>query len=825
MESHFLSRFTPSLMPPEALEAIFVQREALLRNILERIGISALTRDKHNTLLVGPRGLGKTHLISMIYYRLQALEELRTHILVAWLREEEWGVSCFRDVLFRILRSLSLPDADKREIEQRLATLYALGLNDVDDAASAFIKKLVGDRTLVILAENFDDLIHKLGGTGEGKLYRFLRESGFCCIVATSPGPANRIFPPGSPFHQGLFRVQQLSELTFEDAIQLISKIAQYQGDKELISLVATARGRARVRALRYLAGGNHRAYVIFAPLLARESIDELIKPLMETVDDLTPYYNSRIAALPQEQRKIIEYVCEDRHPVRAADVARSCFTSPPTASAHLEILCKMGHLQSFKIGDARYYELREPLMRLSFEVKKHRGKPIGLLLDFLRLWYSPAELKQRLAMLPDRSSPEQAYVPALQALEQDWEDPRIAECCREYNAAVGGNDFDQALKAAEELAAIRGLKQDLIAQAFCLIRLGQLEQAAAVYDKMISSDRKDAETWRLRAWVLNRIGRYDDALASCQKSIELDPDAAKTWCDQASILLNLARPNEALHSCEMAVKLDGTDSVAWMTRGAALADLDLFEEALEAFSRAVQLEPQSVKARIHLCAALVELNRFDQALEQAQAAIEISPREPDAWVLKGSALNGMKRYEDSLQSFHEAISLGEDSPFVQFKAVELLFALDRWREGAAQLDRALGEFAHSENPNAGDSKALIRILFSSLFAPRILQLSIKVMLLIYQKHGVLGALGQGLIECIPDIVSSAVLSDADASQWRDSWRVMAEGFAEFRLPVRLLDSAVRYRKTHDLAILMDLPQEERKLLEPLVGVHVEAIA
>jgi hypothetical protein len=269
---------------------------------------------------------------------------------------------------------LPAQDEESKTLEQRLESLYALEPGDVESAALSLIKELVGNRTLVILAENFDDLIQKLGIAGEKKLHGFLLESGFCCMVATSPGPVAKVFPPGSPFHRGVFRVQQLSELTFEDAIRLISKIAHYQDDEELASLVATPRGRARVRALRYLAGGNHRAYVVFAPLLARESIDKLIKPLMETVDDLTPYYNSRIATLPLEQRKIIEYVCEDRHPVRIADVARSCFISPTTASSQLETLCKMGHLQSFKIGDALYFELREPLMRLSFEVKKHRG-------------------------------------------------------------------------------------------------------------------------------------------------------------------------------------------------------------------------------------------------------------------------------------------------------------------------------------------------------------------------------------------------------------------------------------------------------------------
>jgi len=813
------------MMAPEALEAIFVQREELLRNLLERIGISALTRDKYHTLLVGPRGLGKTHLISMIYYRLQAVKELRDHILVAWLREEEWGVSCFRDLLFSILRALPPPAAGDPTREKRLESLYSLEIGEVETAASAFIKELAGNRTLVILAENFDDLLKKLGSAGEAKLHHFLQDGSRCCMVATSPGPVSQVFASGSPFRQGFFRLQQLSELTFEDAVQLVSKIARYQGDEELISLIATGRGRARVRALRYLAGGNHRAYVVFAPLLARESIDQLIKPLMETVDDLTPYYSSRIAALPLGQRKIIEYVCEDRHPIRIEDVARSCFVSPPAASTQLENLCKTGYLQSYKIGDTRYYELREPLMRLSFEVKKSRGKPIGLLLDFLRLWYSPAELKQRLEVLPSQGTAEQNYVPSIDALEKGWKDPRIDECCREYSASVGENDFESALKAAEELAAVRGLKQDLAAQAFCLVRLGRLEQAAAVYDKMRRSWNDDAEIWRSRSWVLNRLGRYEEALASCGKSIELDPDEAKTWCFQASVLLNLARPTEALHCCDRAIKLNKSDTLAWTTRGAALADLDLFEEALEAFTEAVRLEPKSAKARIHLCAALIELSRFDQALEQIQRATEISPEDPSAWVVKGSVLNGMKRYEDSLQSFQKAISLGEDSAFVQFKAVELLFALDRWREGAAQLDGALSRFAHTENPNAGDSRALIRHLLPTLNAPETLRLSIKVLLLIHRKHNMLGALGQGLIQCIPDVVSSTAISDADASKWLSSWRAMAEGFPEFRLPVRLLDSAVRYRKTRDAAILMDLPQEERKLLEPLIGVHVEAIA
>lgn len=825
MESHFLSHFSPSLMSPEALEAIFVQREELLRNILERVGISALTPAKHHTLLVGPRGIGKTHLISMVYYRLQAMDELSGHILVAWLREEEWGISSCRDLMLSILRALLGEASEDRESARRLASLYALEPEKVEAAAVDWIRELVGQRTLVILAENVDDLFQKLGSAGQMQLYRFLRETISCCVVATSPGPVSRIFPPGSPFQRGFFHVEPLSELSLEDAIRLVSKIAHYQGDKELISFISTPQGRARVRALRYLAGGNHRAYVIFAPLLAWESMDGLVKPLMETVDDLTPYYTSRIAALQPEQRKIIEYICENRHPVSVEDVARKCFLTRERAAAQLEILCRMSHLQSLKLRESHYYELREPLMRLSFEVKKNRGKPIGLLMDFLRLWYSPAELKQKIEALPERNAPDPTIRPALEALEKDWQDPRIVDCCREYNLYARQNDAERALEAASELAAVRGSRQDFTAQGFWLTRLGRWEQAAAVYERLTALDPKDTEAWRLRARSLERAGRFEEALSCCRKALEIDPDSAPNWSCQASIFLRMARPDDALRSCEAAIRLDEASADAWTTKGAAFADMELYEEALEAFSKAVLIEPRNATARMHLCAALIELRRFEDAMEQAGKVLEMHPDEPGAWVLQGTALHGKGDYGESLICFQKALSLGENSAFVRFKVGELLLALDRWREGAEYLDKTLGEFARSENPAAGDTRALIGCLLPNLFAPRILQLSIQVLLLIYRKHRMLGALGQGLLECIPDIVAPGGLTDAEASLWLDSWRMMAEPFPEFRLPLRLLDCAVRYRRTRDLGILMDLPQEERKLLEPLLGAHVEAIA
>jgi hypothetical protein len=107
MSRPFLSKFTPSLMLKDDLRAMFVQREWLLKHMVEGLHESVTTGAKHNYLLVGPRGIGKTHLISLIFHALEEMAGYPNEFQIAWLREEEWGVSSFLDLLFRILRSLA----------------------------------------------------------------------------------------------------------------------------------------------------------------------------------------------------------------------------------------------------------------------------------------------------------------------------------------------------------------------------------------------------------------------------------------------------------------------------------------------------------------------------------------------------------------------------------------------------------------------------------------------------------------------------------------------------------------------------------------------
>ncbi|MFM8475364.1 MAG: hypothetical protein ACKOEO_06155, partial [Planctomycetaceae bacterium] len=55
-----ISAYTPSNTDRGILKRIFVQREKLLERIVDRLSRSMTTGDKHQMLLVGPRGWVKT---------------------------------------------------------------------------------------------------------------------------------------------------------------------------------------------------------------------------------------------------------------------------------------------------------------------------------------------------------------------------------------------------------------------------------------------------------------------------------------------------------------------------------------------------------------------------------------------------------------------------------------------------------------------------------------------------------------------------------------------------------------------------------------------
>src|SRR5436309_8733401 len=160
MPREFISRFSPNRTAPEVLEKITVQRQELLANSIDLLRESVLSENKHHLLFVGPRGSGKTHLLSIIVHRLQQQPELENHLRIAWLNEDETSTS-FLDLLIRIYRALSERYPKEFPLED-LNNIFGRSATDAREALSRVLVDRAEKRTLLIMIENLDTLFAQL---------------------------------------------------------------------------------------------------------------------------------------------------------------------------------------------------------------------------------------------------------------------------------------------------------------------------------------------------------------------------------------------------------------------------------------------------------------------------------------------------------------------------------------------------------------------------------------------------------------------------------------------------------------------------------------
>ncbi|SFO63633.1 hypothetical protein SAMN05443579_104362 [Variovorax sp. PDC80] len=405
----YLSHFTPSMMQPDTLQQMLVQRQPLIDACYDDVVHSVTTRSKHHYLFVGPRGIGKTHLVSLLHHRLSQSKEVREKGLIAWMREEEWGVTSFFELVLRILRTLDQKHPDLG-IAARTTPLYELTLKQAEAQASSLLLDVLGDKTLIVLLENLDDLFDQLGDAGQRQFRAFIQNHPQLVLVTTTPSLFAGVSLQKSPFY-GFFDIQALKEFSLEDVVDLLKKIAVERGDEALAEFIGTPEGHARIRAVHHLAEGNPRIYVIFAQFLSREALDELVQAVMHTLDELTPYYQARMKELSGQQRKIVEYLVSYRGAAPVKQIAKACFITHQTCSGQLKQLREKRYVRSIEQGRESYYELTEPLMRLCMEVKSQRGEPIGLFVEILRIWYTEAELSEWLEGSRAKGSIEEQYV------------------------------------------------------------------------------------------------------------------------------------------------------------------------------------------------------------------------------------------------------------------------------------------------------------------------------------------------------------------------------------------------------------------------------
>jgi tetratricopeptide (TPR) repeat protein len=229
-----------------------------------------------------------------------------------------------------------------------------------------------------------------------------------------------------------------------------------------------------------------------------------------------------------------------------------------------------------------------------------------------------------------------------------------------------------------------------LCEQGLALHRTGRLDEAAAVYDKVLRRNPKHPDALHLLGTLRVQAGQPEMGVPLLQRSVRANPGHAPAHSHLGVALWKLNRHAEALASYDAAIALKPMDAAAHNSRGIVLGSLNRHAEALASHDTALALDPNSADAHYNRGVQLQALGRPDEALASQDRALALNPNHAEAHNNRGTALNSLGRPGEALASYDRAIALKPDYAEAHSNRGVALSELKRFDEALESYDRAI---------------------------------------------------------------------------------------------------------------------------------------
>ena len=381
---------------PERIRHTSVAREHLLDNAIESLRGSVGRKSKNHLLFIGPRGIGKTHLLSCIEDAVQSDETLSASVVIVRFPEESNRTLSFADFLIGVCGILK----EGLEDEPRWTELFAEVETEEEDAkvADALVPAIREEnrrrgRTLLVMLENLGEILGRQirDRNNVAALRKFLMADNGCLLMATAPLHFDGITDVRQPFYD-FFDVQILENLSFEDTVEVIRLNLEWEERTDILETLDDM--RPRLQALYRMTGGNPRLTMMLYELIAHESITNVQDQFHLLLDRISPFYQGRLNDLPPGQRALLECLASmrDQEKTPAAIAARMRMSQQETSSL-LKRLTDAHYLradQHPRDRRSRLYTIREGFFDiwLAMNLSRAARKRMPFLLDFFSLFY-----------------------------------------------------------------------------------------------------------------------------------------------------------------------------------------------------------------------------------------------------------------------------------------------------------------------------------------------------------------------------------------------------------------------------------------------------
>ena len=388
---------------PERLRHTSVAREHIVDNAIESLRGSVGRKSKHHLLFIGPRGIGKTHLLSCIEDTVQSDKTLSARVVVVRFPEESNRTLSFADFLIGMCGILK----EVLEDEPLWTELFAAVETEEDDArvADTLVPAIREEnrrrgRTLLVMLENLGEILTRQirDKNDVASLRKFFMADNGCLLLATAPLHFDGITDVGQPFYD-FFDIQILENLSFEETVEVIRLNLEWEERTDILETLEDM--RPRLRALYQMTGGNPRLTMMLYELISHESVTSVQDQFHLLLDRISPFYQGRLNDLPPGQRALLECLASmrDQEKTPAAIAARMRMSQQETSSL-LKRLTDAHYLRASRHPRdkrSRLYTIREGFFDiwLAMNLSRAARKRMPFLLEFFSLFYPSIEARE----------------------------------------------------------------------------------------------------------------------------------------------------------------------------------------------------------------------------------------------------------------------------------------------------------------------------------------------------------------------------------------------------------------------------------------------
>jgi predicted TPR repeat methyltransferase len=203
--------------------------------------------------------------------------------------------------------------------------------------------------------------------------------------------------------------------------------------------------------------------------------------------------------------------------------------------------------------------------------------------------------------------------------------------------ASIAALDLNQALTLATKLH-----------------RQGALNDAQALYRRILRIDRRQADATHFLGVLQSQRGRNLRALRLIRRSLRLNGEVAGWHSNEGNLLLEMGRFDEAALAYERSLALDPERPDVYNNLGVLRRAQRRYPEAETAYRRALELSPEFADAYNNYGNLLVDAGRVREALDQYRQALKLLPGHIEARQRLGLSYRLLGMVDSAAQVYRE---------------------------------------------------------------------------------------------------------------------------------------------------------------------------